>query len=64
MTTHKAQGRTLSHAIIDIQSCKGTEAPYVMASCATSLDALLILHPFNINKICSHQSEDSHNEAQ
>ncbi|KAG2352853.1 hypothetical protein BDR07DRAFT_1312158 [Suillus spraguei] len=51
MMTHKAQGRTLSRAIIDIQSCRGTEAPYVMASHATSLDGLLILHPFNISKI-------------
>jgi len=62
ITTHKAQGRTLSHAIIDIKSCRGTEPPYVMASCATSLDGLLVLRPFNIDKIRSHPSEDSHKE--
>jgi len=62
MTTHKAQGRTLPNAIIDIQSCRGTEAPYVMASRVTSLDGLLILRPFNINKIRSRPSEDSRKE--
>ena len=33
MTAHKAQGQTLNHIIIiDLESCKGTEAPYVMVS--------------------------------
>jgi hypothetical protein len=43
MMTHKAQGKTLSQAVVDIESCKGTEAPYVMLSCVTSLSSLLIL---------------------
>ena len=46
MTVHQAQGQTLDSIIIDLQSCKGTEAPYDMASCAHSLHGLLILHPF------------------
>ncbi len=32
MTAHKSQGQTLTHAVIDFQSCSGMEAPYVMAS--------------------------------
>ena len=32
VTAHRSQGQTLSQAIIDLESCKGTEAPYVMIS--------------------------------
>ena len=32
MTAHRAQGQTLSNVIVDLQSCRGTEAPYVMIS--------------------------------
>jgi len=44
MTAHRAQEQTLDTVIIDLQSCRGTEAPYVMASHACSLNGLLILH--------------------
>jgi len=46
MTAHKAQGQTMTHAIIDLASCHGTQAPYVMVSQVTSLEGLLILRPF------------------
>lgn len=52
MTTHQAQGQTLDQVIIDLQSCKGMEVPYVMASHARLLDGLLILQPFDKKKIC------------
>ncbi|KAF8064264.1 hypothetical protein FPV67DRAFT_1397973, partial [Lyophyllum atratum] len=62
MTAHKAQGQTLTAAIIDLESCYGTESPYVMVSRVTSLDGLLILRPFSKSKIQSRRSEDSRRE--
>ena len=58
MTAHRSQGQTLPRVIIDYQSCKGTEAPYVMTSRVRSLNDLLILRPFEHKKICCHASED------
>ncbi len=58
MTTHKAQGQTMKEAIVDIQSCRGTEAPCVMLSRVKSLTGLLILRPFDPKKIQCRQSED------
>ncbi|KZV60811.1 hypothetical protein PENSPDRAFT_327135 [Peniophora sp. CONT] len=62
MTAHKAQGRTLPRVIIDLDNCRGTEAPYVMISRVKSLAGLLILRPFPRKKISSRQSEESRNE--
>jgi ATP-dependent exoDNAse (exonuclease V) alpha subunit len=64
MTAHRAQGQTLNTVIIDLQSCKGTEAPYVMASRARCLDGLLILRPFDRRKISCRESEDARKEKQ
>jgi ATP-dependent exoDNAse (exonuclease V) alpha subunit len=47
MTAHKAQGKTLTHTVINLQNCSGTESPYVMISRVTSLDGLLILMGFS-----------------
>lgn len=63
MTAHKAQGQTLDYVIADLQSCRGTEPAYVMASRATSLDGLLILRDFSRSKIQSNRSGDARNEA-
>jgi hypothetical protein len=63
MTAHKAQGKTLKHVIINLQSCSGTETPYVMISRVTSLDGLLILKGFSISKITCRQSQESRDEA-
>ncbi|KAF8223595.1 hypothetical protein L208DRAFT_1316099, partial [Tricholoma matsutake] len=63
MTAHRAQGQTLNNVIINLQSCRGTEAPYVMASRACSLDGLLILRPFDRKKICCRESEDTCQEG-
>ncbi|KAJ3846310.1 hypothetical protein EV368DRAFT_10322, partial [Lentinula lateritia] len=64
MTAHKAQGQTLSTAVVDFEGCRGTEAPYVMASYVSSIDGLLLLRPFQLKKIqCrQRQSEDSRKE--
>ena len=63
MTAHKSQGQTMDQAIVDLQSCRGTESPYVMLSRVTSLEGLAILRPFDKRKIQSRQSEDSRREA-
>ena len=62
MTAYKSQGQTLDAAMVDLQSCRGTEAPYVMVSRVRSLADLLILRPFNIRKICSRPSEEVRKE--
>lgn len=62
MTAHRAQGQTISNVIVDLQSCHGTESPYVMISRVTSLDGLLILRPFDKDKITCRQSEESRRE--
>lgn len=62
MTAHKSQGQTMTKIIVDLHSCRGTEAPYVMVSRVTSLEGLLILRPFNYAKISCHQSQDTRTE--
>ncbi|KAJ6447543.1 hypothetical protein C8R45DRAFT_757228, partial [Mycena sanguinolenta] len=58
MTAHKSQGKTYSHAVVNLTECRGTESPYVMLSRVTSLEGLLILKPFPKSKITCRQSED------
>ncbi|KAJ3710959.1 hypothetical protein EV361DRAFT_768360, partial [Lentinula raphanica] len=58
ITAHKAQGATYQHAVLDLESCSGTERPYVMVSRVKSLDGLVILRPFRRSKIMSRQSQD------
>ena len=62
MTAHKSQGQTLNKAIIDLDSCRGSEAPYVMASRVRSINDLLILRPFDFHKIRCHLSQDLRKE--
>ncbi|KAF8060235.1 hypothetical protein FPV67DRAFT_1355499, partial [Lyophyllum atratum] len=62
MTAHRAQGQTLHHVIVDFESCYGTEAPYVMASRASSLDGLVILRPFRAAKLQVRLGEDARAE--
>ena len=54
----------MKNVIIDLQSCSGTEAPYVMVSRVTSLNGLLILRPFDRNKIRCRRSQDSRQEKE
>ncbi|KAJ3772896.1 hypothetical protein FB446DRAFT_620253, partial [Lentinula raphanica] len=58
MTAHKSQGSTFESVVIDLNSCTGTERPYVMLSRVRSLDGLVILRPFPKSKISCRQSED------
>ncbi|KAJ7127322.1 hypothetical protein C8R43DRAFT_862486, partial [Mycena crocata] len=62
MTAHKAQGKTMEAIIVDLESTKGTEAPYVMLSRATSLDGVFILRPFRLGTIQCRPSQDVQNE--
>ena len=62
MTAHKAQGQTMEKVLVDLESCKGTESPYVMVSRVTSLEGLLILRPFKSSKIQCRLSEDTRKE--
>ncbi|TEB16189.1 hypothetical protein FA13DRAFT_1593326, partial [Coprinellus micaceus] len=62
MTAHRAQGQTMTHAIIDIGSSINTQAAYVMVSRATSLDGLLIFQPFPKSVIQRGLPEEVHVE--
>ncbi|KJA28679.1 hypothetical protein HYPSUDRAFT_123252, partial [Hypholoma sublateritium FD-334 SS-4] len=62
MTAHKSQSLSFHHGTVDLQSCHGTEMPYVMLSRFTSLDNLRILRPFDFKRITSRQSEDVRKE--
>lgn len=59
MTAHRAQGQTFDHVIVDLESCQGTEAPYVMVSRASSLEGLLVLRSFQSRKIMCSLSQDA-----
>lgn len=62
ITAHRSQGQSVSVITVDLQSCRGTEAPYVMLSRVRSLDGLLILRPFDKKKICCAMSQDAREE--
>ena len=62
MTAHKSQGQTMTKVIIDLQSCRGMEAPYIMVSRVTSLEGLLVLRPFHFAKISCRQSQETRTE--
>lgn len=61
-TAHKSQGQTYEKVIVDLNSCRGSAAPYVMLSRVKSLDGLCILRDFEKSKICCHMSEDCRKE--
>ena len=62
MMAHKSQGQTINKVIIDLASCHGMEAPYIMVLRVRRLDNLFILCPFPIEKIRCRMSEDSQRE--
>ncbi|KAF9011108.1 hypothetical protein BDQ17DRAFT_1233446 [Cyathus striatus] len=62
MTAHKAQGKTLDNVVVDLESCRGTEAPYVMLSRVKSIQGLAILRPFRDSNIRCRQSQDVRQE--
>ena len=62
MTVHKAQGQTMKRVIVDLASCTGTEAPYVMVSRATSLQGVKVLRKFDDKQIKKRRSEELRTE--
>ena len=62
ITAHKSQGQTMDRVVVDLNSCIGTEAAYVMISRCVSLDGLSILRPFPISKITTHRSQEARDE--
>ncbi|KAJ3884612.1 hypothetical protein GG344DRAFT_12797, partial [Lentinula edodes] len=63
ITSYKAQGQSVKTVLVDIESCSGTEAPYVMVSRVTCLSGLIILCPFQLKRIQCRQSEDMRKET-
>ena len=61
-TSHKSQGQTMNRVIVNLNSCIGTEAAYVMVSQCMSLEGLSVLRPFPISKITTHRSQEARNE--
>ena len=57
-TDYKSQGKTLSHAIVDLQSTSTMQGAYVMLSRVRCLKGLLILRPFTPSKVCGRLSEE------
>lgn len=62
IAVYKAQGLTFQMAVVDLESCLGIEAAYVMVSRVRSIEGLMILRPFRGSKITARQSEDSRRE--
>ena len=62
MTVHKSQGLTLDKVFADLESCRGSESPYVMISRVKSLDGLLIIRPFNKQRITCRLNEELRRE--
>ncbi|KAF9478299.1 hypothetical protein BDN70DRAFT_767634, partial [Pholiota conissans] len=62
ITAHKSQGLSFKSATVDLQSCTGTEKPYVMVSRLTSLKYLRVLRPFDVRRITSRPSQDLRQE--
>ena len=62
MTAYKSQGLSLERAVVDLESCSGSESPYVMVSRVKSLAGLMVLRPFRQDKICCNLQQDVHDE--
>ncbi len=62
LTDYKAQGKTMKQVIVDIESCHGSQSPYVMLLRATSLNGLRILRPFDRSKLQCHLSQSLRKE--
>lgn len=57
-TDYKSQGKSLTKAIVDIESAMSIQGVYVMLSRLRTLDGLLILRPFSVAKICVRLSQE------
>jgi ATP-dependent DNA helicase PIF1 len=61
-TDYKSQGRTLSHAIVDLESARSLQGSYVMLSRVKSLANLAILRNFKRERIEQRLSEELRDE--
>ena len=62
VTAHKSQGLLLDNVVVDLQSCIGSESPYVMISRVKSLQGLMVLRPFHRSKISCNLQQDVRDE--
>ena len=58
VTAHKSQGLSLDNVVVDLQSCSGSESPYVMISRVKSLQGLMVLQPIHRSKISCNLQQD------
>ncbi|KAH9855861.1 hypothetical protein C2E23DRAFT_704920, partial [Lenzites betulinus] len=61
-TDYKSQGKSLTKAIVDIESAKSLQGIYVMLSRVRSLEGLIILRPFSVAKLCARLSQELRDE--
>ncbi|OJT07088.1 ATP-dependent DNA helicase PIF1 [Trametes pubescens] len=61
-TDYKSQGKSLTHAIVDLDSANSLQGIYVMLSRVRSLQGLLILRPFSVSKLCGRLSQELREE--
>lgn len=61
-TDYKSQGKSLTRAIVDIDSANSLQGIYVMLSRVRSLDGLLVLRPFSVAKLCGRLSQELRRE--
>lgn len=61
-TDYKSQGKSLTHAIMDLESACSLQGVYVMLSRVRSMEGLLIMRPFSHAKICTRLSQELRDE--
>ncbi len=61
-TDYKSQGKSLTRAIVDLDSAMSLQGVYVMLSRVKTLDGLLILRGFSPAKICGRLSQEMRDE--
>lgn len=61
-TDYKSQGKSLTHAIVDLDSAMSLQGVYVMLSRVKTLNGLLILRGFSSSKLCGRMSQELRDE--
>ena len=61
-TDYKSQGKSLSRAIVDIESANSLQGVYVMLSRVKTLDGLMVLRPFVSSRVCRRLSQELRDE--
>ena len=63
-TDYKSQGKSLTRAIVDIESAHSLQGVYVMLSRVKTLEGLLLLRPFVPSKLCRRLSQELREELE